>query len=1375
MSDDGRLRGKMLAPLEFQATMQDNGASTITFSTSELAASKLTVPFVVSLVGSTNGGPHSRLRSGEFIITDSDADDADRAKKVTFSGMEFVPWLLSMNRQHWSSSAKNGTRTWLVGKNATSVGYLMSGLIAEGQARGWGELLSIGFNGTTDSNGAAWTASERQSEAWPLLMPVSEILQRCADNGLCDWYCEGTTLEIVRPGTGPLRSNITLGGPLFTSRPVRSSFKDVFTHLTVVPEKARNWLYLTNTGATSRFGRLEASQTQSGVDDHATATKNAQPALTMGRATKNEVSFDWSPDAGGPTPWFEFNIGDTVWTKTRAGKSVQRVIGLQVSRVGQDPVTVRAITGDKLVGTATRLARKTNAVSVGGTTGGTGVALPSSNGATFPVPAAPTGLHVESNVSQWGADGSALTGVTLAWDAVSQAEDGSGVDVEAYQVAVRSGATPSSVAATTDALSWTATGWPVNVQRMVRVRAVAPNGDKSAWSDEIPVTPVDPARPVKVTGLAVTSQTGSWRADGTAQTDVVLAWDAVSVDTGGNVIPVTYEVSSRLPVKTDAVVDSTTVTVSDWEPGTTRYVKVRAVSGNGKGDWSDELTVAVQVPSSIVPKAPVGVAVSSNTGVFLSDGRAVATVTVGWSAVTQSVDDTPVTVTEYEVTAGDEVQRVTGLTASFTVPSGVAAGVRVRALTSLGVWGDPSTVLNVTGALPAVLTVVPSAPVLTPGMGGVAYRWDGLSSTGGVMPVGFNRIVVDTAASATGPWTTLGASGDSGSIAADVGTEVFVRFRVLDTLGRAAGTSTVASAVAAGVALGDIPGLEADLDGIRFTADGKNRVYTQKDSPGENMVANGSFEDGTAQLYTVRRNLATIGKPAALGSVTVVNDPVWDGDTWIGQVTASAVGHGVRLDMNALTAEIPNGSTLYAEWEVGNPGSSPVTVNVDSADGATVAKTLAPGERARVGTSYSRADYTTIYRFSDLAVMEAGRPVVYRNIVADTAPLVGYGNGGVSPDSDLTPSWAGTPGASVSLFSAPRTVGYFGSASTAFQSGQWAKTGSKSLRIVSTWATRGSAYVDLMSNAMPGIVPGDVLTVFATARRDQVHPFTNTAYISAALVPGATSEFAPNEPGEHPLRLTFTVPTGSWYLRFYNGGMIGDPDIWFDDLLVVKADVDKPPFTQGDLWLQLDPSGASVIAVKVWNGTAWAPQVLYAESIIATESITAPLIRAGAIEVNHVSPSFGDDLNLEANGSINLLVGRVDANQDALNEQQATLGQQAAGLAAAQAAADAAASGASSAGIAAAAAKAAADAAQAGVNEYGKVFAFETDGFSISAPLSPVSFLLSNDYAAIRRDGVAKTTWTETEMIVPKLKAAQVVVGKTVITEKPDGMTWQRL
>jgi hypothetical protein len=560
------------------------------------------------------------------------------------------------------------------------------------------------------------------------------------------------------------------------------------------------------------------------------------------------------------------------------------------------------------------------------------------------------------------------------------------------------------------------------------------------------------------------------------------------------------------------------------------------------------------------------------------------------------------------------------------------------------------------------------------------------------------------------------------------------------------------------VSLDDIPGLEADLDGIRFTADGKNRVYVQTDSPGENLASNGSFEDGTETRYLVRRNLATVAEPAGLGSVTVVKYPVWDGDQWLGQVTANTAGHGVRLSMNSLTAEIPNGSTLYVAWEVGNPGAIPVTVSVDSADGNTVSKTLAPGERAIVETSYSRADYTTVYRFTDLTVMQTGAPVVYRNVVADTAPLVGYGNGDVSLDSDLTPSWAGTPGASVSLFSAPLPVGYLGSASVAVQSGQWAKTGSKSMRIVSKWATRGSAYVDLANHTTPGLAPGDVVTTFVTARRDRVHPFSQSAYISAALVPGATSEYAPNEPGEHPLRLTFTVPAGSWYLRLYNGGQIGDPDIWFDDLVVMKGDVEKP-FTQGDLWLQLDPTGESVIAVKVWSGAAWAPQVLYADSIVAAGSITAPLIRAGEIQVNHVSPSFGDDLNLSANESVTIIVGQQAdqatqiADLDAGVSDAQTAANDAAGAAGpAQAAAD------SAAAQAAGAASAASDVGQR-LDIHQLYFKVEGDSAKIGRPNGSAELRLAPERIEFTQNDVPGAWLEASAFFAPELRSYSAQIG----------------
>lgn len=811
MDDTGRLVGKMIDPLQVTVTMTESAQSTIEFSLTELAAGRLDTPFVVSVVAS-DGGPHKRVRGGEFIVWEDDADDSDVTGTVRYSGIEFLPWLLSMNRIHWASNARNGARTWRQGNQAGTVGYLISSLIAEGKARGWGANLSVGFTAAADSRGAAWTAAERQSEAWPLLTSVGDVLRQVTDNGLCDWYCEGTTLQLVRPGSGDVRASIVLGGPQYVARPVKSSFKDVFTHLTVVPELARNWLYLTNTGATNRFGRLEASQTQSGVKDHSVATKNAQPLLTAGRATRRQFSFDWIPDAGGPIPFADFYIGDTVWTQTRAGKRAQRVIGLQLTREGQEPVKVRAITGDKLLGTAARAARKIGSVNVGGgVPGGTGNTVPVSPGQTFPLPAPPTAVRADANVSQWGADGSALTSVTIAWDQVSQAEDGSEVDVALYEISARREGTGEAraVVATTDALSWTATSWAVGVTRLVSVRAVAPNGDRSAWSTEIPVTPASPARPITVTGLQVTGQVGSWRADGSAQVDVALEWTPVTLDTGGKVIPVSYEVASRSPERIDARVDDAAATVSDWEPGKTRLVRVRAVSGGGKGEWSDEISVPVIVPASIVPNAPADLAVTSNVASFQADGSALATVAFSWPAVTESVEAAPVDVADYEVRIGQEVQRVTSPTATFPLPTGRTVSVIVRARTTLDVWSDPSAPLEVTGAAPAASLAAPSAPILASGLAVVVAAWDGKLGTASPAP-GFGYVVIETAAAEAGPWVQVGSplsTKGSTSVAGAMGSTVWVRLRSIDTLGRNGGISAPRSIVVIGIEGDDI---EAD-------------------------------------------------------------------------------------------------------------------------------------------------------------------------------------------------------------------------------------------------------------------------------------------------------------------------------------------------------------------------------------------------------------------------------------------------------------------------------------------------------------------------------------------------------------------------------------
>lgn len=257
----------------------------------------------------------------------------------------------------------------------------------------------------------------------------------------------------------------------------------------------------------------------------------------------------------------------------------------------------------------------------------------------------------------------------------------------------------------------------------------------------VPVVPPAPsAAPNAPGGLRVASNTATWGEDGTARTAVGFAWDAVTQTTDlADIDGVTYEVWGRLASEASArltITDALTFSVEGWEPGVARYVKVRARDRMGRVSvFSDEISVTPITPASVVPKAPTGLTELANVAVFQDDGTAVATIYVTWDAVTLSVDGAPVDVQEYEVQfAGYAPVRTTTLSAFAKIPSGRATIVTVRALSTLGVWSDPSASLGLTAAAPAGTLAAPTEPVLTSGVSTVVAAWDGMLTSGAPGP-----------------------------------------------------------------------------------------------------------------------------------------------------------------------------------------------------------------------------------------------------------------------------------------------------------------------------------------------------------------------------------------------------------------------------------------------------------------------------------------------------------------------------------------------------------------------------------------------------------------------------------------------------------------
>lgn len=188
-------------------------------------------------------------------------------------------------------------------------------------------------------------------------------------------------------------------------------------------------------------------------------------------------------------------------------------------------------------------------------------------------------------------------------------------------------------------------------------------------------------------------------------------------------------------------------------------------------------------------------------------------------------------------------------------------------------------------------------------------------------------------------------------------------------------------------------------------------------------------------------------------------------------------------------------------------------------------------------------------------------------------PYRQWASGANSPDPDFLVRWEGTPDASPSVVYAPLAAGVTSSVnSPCISSTGWAEDGTRSLRVVPTVhenrATFAAIGGDLGAMRL-GMVAGETYTIAVWCRL--AAPLVNAMDASRRIqvmregyVQFAYSEPAPNEPGVHLIRLTFTVPATATnaFVRAHLGTSPGNGEIWFDNFTIVKGDIpDLMPFS----------------------------------------------------------------------------------------------------------------------------------------------------------------------------------------------------------------------
>lgn len=689
-SDSGTAKGLVLPTLDISDTDAESATGRLTFTTTAKTAGRLVAPFVVGLEENTGESFWTRPRNDLFIVLEDAEDAADQSDVMQFTAQSYVGWLLSKALHWWTPQSADGRTRYI----HDSPGQVLNTWLNEakvntaGLSRGWAPSLTWDFTSTKDSLGQSWTSDDLIDGTFELWRPYSSFIQAWVDQGRFEWWAEGMKLRLARVGSGIDRtSTVVLGGPAFSGAPAKTNFADVFSTVVLLPEKATA-THRFNPGADTRFGALETSMSLSGVDNWATAEKQAQPAMTENRAKKAELSFDWSPSAGGPVPGRDFDIGDLVTARRKSGKQPLRVIGIQRSKRAGEPATVRAIVGDKLVGLQAKIANRVGTIAQGTIIGGSGTSMPSNPGPAPLIPATPSALRVQSNTASWRADGSAATSVVLAWDAVTTDGNGNRLDCDLYEIDSRTAAGAPQSQTTTAALSATVTTWEPGTGRYVRVRVRSVAGAWSPWSGEIAVVPATPTSiiPKAPTGLVVASNTAAFQADGSALATIVVTWAPVTQATDNTAVSIAeYEVTMGADK-----VRTTSPTATFFIPtGKSVDVTVRALTTlKVWGDPSATLNVGGANPtvSAAVPTTPALTAGMGGIAVVW-DGRFAGNTLppAGWAA----------TLIEVATASGGPWSSLGApLTAAggstIPVPAGSARWVRFVALDTLARRGGVS-------------------------------------------------------------------------------------------------------------------------------------------------------------------------------------------------------------------------------------------------------------------------------------------------------------------------------------------------------------------------------------------------------------------------------------------------------------------------------------------------------------------------------------------------------------------------------------------------------------------------------------------------------------------------------------------------------------
>lgn len=445
--------------------------------------------------------------NGRFILTKRTRNALDDSDTVTLS-LPSYSWLfnkmLNMDTGHLVQDGDNkGKRAFL----SSTPGTILRTLMQENWSKyGVWDIANVGFDTAKDSAGASW--AKVYTLYYSLGTSLNSIVSSFVGGSAFDWRVAGRKLKVWNADSTALCRQLDDSIVLqfrtdVSDAPEEETIEELASDVLVTGD---NGLVFEkrNTAAPTPWGRWQSYYSQGGVSDKGTAENFMQAQLEMASRVRGQYTRSVLLSDVESLPLLDYHPGDWITAPTvNHGEKVRvQQITLSVDESGN--LSASLTLNDKFYDSSIRQYKR-----IVGITGGAKLAG-SENGTTntgndHRVPMAPQGLVLSSD-AYVDDQGNALGVVYARWGEVTQATDGTAIDIDSYRVEWRYGdeADHWRFAGLTvdETISWGGVDCGRSV--VVRVRAIPTYSDKPGeWSGTVSVTVESDVTPPSVPSMPV--------------------------------------------------------------------------------------------------------------------------------------------------------------------------------------------------------------------------------------------------------------------------------------------------------------------------------------------------------------------------------------------------------------------------------------------------------------------------------------------------------------------------------------------------------------------------------------------------------------------------------------------------------------------------------------------------------------------------------------------------------------------------------------------------------------------------------------------------------------------------------------------------------